>query len=241
MRIMLAMPCGGLPSVASSRAFFQDASRKHELMTTAPTFSALSTNFNKCWAAGIANAMDDQVDLFAMMHNDVEPEALWLDTMVDELLRLKLDILSAVIPIKDETGNTSTAIGPVDDEWENTLLTLDEIRMLPATFTDDDLKPFRRKLNKPDHRLMLNTGCWVADLRNKKFWKVDNGLLTFFFTQKDRILYDGKRFSCALASEDWNFSRICHREGIRIAATRIIEVKHHGARAFSNRGLHNAG
>lgn len=235
MRILLAMPCGISPHPCSARAFFQDASRKHDIMTGAPTFSALSTNFNKLWATGLANAMEGNIDLFAMMHTDVEPEAMWLDTMVDELLRLKLDVLSAVIPIKDDTGNTSTAIGPVDDEWENIALKLDEIRMLPKTFSDEDLKPLRRKHNKPNHRLLLNTGCWVADLRNKKFWQVENGLVKFFFTQKDRILYDGKRFSCGLASEDWNFSRICHREGMRIAATRIIEVKHHGSRAFSNR------
>jgi hypothetical protein len=233
---MLSMPCGVPPLPCAARAFFQDASRKHELMTAAPTFSALSANFNKLWATGIANAMEGLVDIFAMMHTDVEPQTYWLDTLVDELLRLKLDVLSSVIPIKDESRNTSTAMGPIENEWENTLLNLDEIKLLPETFTDEDMKPWRRKHNMPDHKLMLNTGCWVADLRNTKFWKVENGLLKFFFTQKDRIQFDGNRFSVGLASEDWNFSRICHREGLRLAATRIIEVKHHGARAFSNRG-----
>ena len=64
-----------------------------------------------------------------------------------------LDILGVAIPIKDNRGMTSIAIGEPGDNWRvKCRLSLREIHSLPVTFTSDDI----------GGQLLLNTGLWVC-------------------------------------------------------------------------------
>ena len=56
-----------------------------------------------------------------MLHDDVVPEAFWLDKLIAELELHSADVMSAVVPVKSGNGLTSTAVGDADDIDADTL------------------------------------------------------------------------------------------------------------------------
>jgi len=234
MRVLLAFPYNGNPEMAAVRSIFR-CSRKHEVIQASRPHSALANNFNALWAYGLAAARNKEVDYFAMLHSDVSaPEDDWLDKMIAEMERGKYQLVSGIIPIKTGEGITSTAIGPLDDQWTQYRMSQDDVLHLPVTFEDADLKPWKRKHDHMDWVLLLNTGCWVADLHDQRWYEADkDGNLRFAFEQQDRIRFVDNALTVDFASEDWRFSRECHRAGMRIAATRCTPLLHHGQKAWS--------
>jgi len=110
-----------------------------------------------------------------------------LDTLVDECERLGADVVSAISPLKSAHGLTSCGIGDHKDrinplfrftlkeleegistnhherlivDRDATFIMRDGIKhhQIPSTFNSSDA-------GFPDHPLMINTGCWIADLR----------------------------------------------------------------------------
>lgn len=74
--------------------------------------SLLASNCNWLWCNALNARLDGHdVKWFAMLHADIEPERWWLDKLLDEAEKYDADLMSAVIPIKDRRGITSTAIG----------------------------------------------------------------------------------------------------------------------------------
>jgi GT2 family glycosyltransferase len=141
--------------------------------------------------------------------------------MVRLLQEHKADVLSVVIPIKNEKGLTSTAldvgIGDEDSHWRVKRLTLTEIyNDYEPTFTHE--------------KLLVNTGLMLVDLR--KPW-VEN----VWFAFEDKIIPDPKvpgNFKAVGVSEDWFFSRRARELGAKLYATREISVLHSGTNEFSN-------
>lgn len=175
--------------------------------------SLLPYTFNLLWTGFLGMRETHRIKYFAMIHDDVRPASNWLDTMINELETTGADIVSAVIPIKDARGLTSTAVDDTGDEWNPRRLTLSEVFELPATFGD-------REAGGP---VLLNTGLWVC--RFDKAWceKVA-------FRQQDRITWfgngDGGRYVPETKPEDWDFSRQVRALGGKLMATRKVPLVH---------------
>lgn len=178
--------------------------------------SVLTQCFNTLWCFALNARRADGVTHFAMLHNDVIPEAGWIDILLEEMARHDLDCISTVIPLKNHKGLTSTGLDTIGNPWSVRRLTLHEIFELPETFTAADV-PSR----EDDAQLLLNTGCWLV--------KFDEPWVTGLeFRQQDRIVFSrsAREFAAQSISEDWDFSRQLHSRGCRLGATRKVRCQH---------------
>lgn len=199
------------------------ASRKHKVEAQLGTLSLLPRNFNQLYCLAL-NARKEGVTHFAMVHGDISASPFWLDTMIDLLEKHEAGVVSAVVAIKTPQGFTSTAIdenptGLIGDDyfnyWRPRRLTMKEIFKMDPTFTD--------------HRILLNTGLMVIDIRQP--WAEE---LVFKFD--DAIVLDEakQKYVAIGISEDWNMSRQLRRLGVKQLATREVIVNHLGRGSWSN-------
>lgn len=177
--------------------------------------SIITTTFNEMLCQ-VYNS-ETQFDYLAMLHADVVPDMYWLDTLVEELEVNRLDILSAVVPIKNDRGTTSTGLEVVGTQWAVRRLTLNEIYgwNLSPTFTAKDIP------GRSDQGLLLNTGCWV--MRWNQPWSRG-----WYFRQQDRIVWStsAQKYGKESASEDWDWSRQMISRGCRLGATTKVGLHH---------------
>jgi hypothetical protein len=179
--------------------------------------SILTRTFNALYAAAL-NARADGYTHFLMIHEDVHPLVPgWLDKMLGIMDMVGADVLSAVSPIKNVLGLTSTALelpGDVPNLVKIQRLTMREIMKEPETFTHPNI--------------LVNTGLMLIDLSAS--WVED-----VWFEFSDSIVkgQDGK-FVAAGCSEDWNFSRMVRAKGGKLWATRAIPLVHRGGGEFRN-------
>lgn len=188
--------------------------------------SILTKTFNELLCMVLNDQEKEGFTHLCMLHNDIIPNRYWLDTLIEELEMNNLDFLSAVVPIKNETGCTSTGVDAPGNPWSVRRLTMKEIFELPETFTAYDI-PWRQ----PNQPMVLNSGCWV--MRYDQPWM--NGLC---FRQQDKIAFhtpSGKYVAQSI-SEDWDFSRQLLSRGCRLGATRKVHV-FHDQKVYHNRGV----
>lgn len=188
--------------------------------------SALASVFNRLWVYALNNR---KYTHFAMLHSDVVPEPTWVAKLLAVMEREKADIVSTVLPIKSEHGWTSTAIGRLKDPFGfEKRFTMKEVVAFPLTFD-------AKRAGYPDKPLLINTGCWLVNLRNPAFRQVDPcGNLRFYFTIQDRIRLDIPEIHVEMEPEDWHFSRVAWECGLKVVATREVAAKHLGSWAFRN-------
>jgi hypothetical protein len=182
--------------------------------------SLLACCFNRLWCKALNLRGERNWTHFAMHHADIESTPFWLDTITDELHRVGADVMSVVIPIKDERGLTTT--GVQDSVTHNVRrFTMTEIMQMPETFCAADIG----EAGKP---LMVNTGLWVCDFT--KPWVED-----MCFTILDAVVRgkDGI-FRARTMPEDWGFSRFCHNRKLKVYATRKVPVGHWGRKAYGS-------
>jgi len=217
IKVAVGMPHrDGWASYGAVMAATSGASDKYTHYTYNRGNSILTQTFNELFCDAL-NARDTEgVTHFAMLHNDVVPEKNWLSTLIDEMEECDLDVLSAVVPLKNQHGLTSTGVDTPGYPWGVHRLTMREVMELPPTFTAADV-PFRQ----PDACLLLNSGCWAMRLTEP--WV--EGL---HFRQQDRIVWclATKSWAAQSISEDWDFSRQLHTRGCRVAATRKVALYH---------------
>lgn len=207
--------------------------------------SLLAWGFNGFWLDCL-NYLESgaKISHFAMLHDDVVPEAGWLDKMIGALLEAqeddpKVKVMSAVIPLKDWQRMTSTAIDgnhPPGDPCPQPVyqLSVPRVEQLPEIFGASDL-------DQPEGKLLVNTGLMVVDVSGG-WWSAEDerGDLRVFFTVKDRcrrspvIVQRGKPRPLVrqVAPEDWTFSRMVQSLGLRVRATRRINLSHVGKAAY---------
>ena len=233
--ILLAMPHGRDPNIQATQRLWQSECQHAAVVPLAKSGSILAFNFNMLWAEALSLAEQGAITHFAMLHDDVVPQQEnWLDMLYGELERLGGDMVSAVVAIKDLHGVTSTAIDDPGNPWVVAKrLTVREVAELPETFSAADC-------GWPERALLVNTGCWMADLRRPVFQHdpmADGMEYPFFFTCKDRILHgaDGT-WNIQSESEDWFFSRRLHEAGGRAFATRKVTTAHKGGFGFTSDG-----
>jgi len=239
-RVFLGVPCGtGRPHKETARAVLSASglsAQQIEVVTLMHDGSVLTNVFNRLWASALQNVRGG-VTHFAMLHSDVGPENGWLGKLLDELVGADADLVSVVLPIKNDQGLTSTGLGEIDEEYHYRRLTMKELYELPVTFTADDVEK-TMPWGKPGSGrvLIVNTGCWVCDLR-RPFWTArdEHGFLKMYFANHDRIReLENGQFFVEFAPEDWLFSRMCHAAGAKVAATRAVKCLHYGEIGWPN-------
>ncbi len=220
-RIFLGMPGYGRMTAAAGLAFYRTASAG-PVHCEYRAGSLLASNFNQLWCAALNAAHEGAAfDYFAMLHDDVAPlDNFWLDILIDELEAHSLDVLSVVVPIKDQRGLTSMSLSNDIDEWmPYARLSMHDTFELPDTFTATDI-------GRP---LQLNTGCWVAK------WNQD-WARQVHFSIEDRVVFNraANRYQSQTVPEDWHFSKQLNGLGLKIGATRKIKLNHRGEVDFPN-------
>lgn len=179
-----------------------------------PPCPLLNHNFNRYWAEALNQRDESGATHFAMIHNDVCPEHGWANVLLDELTRLDADVVSAIVPLKDWRGLTSTAAYD-GDPWQRKRLSMREVCELPDdTFDSFDGLP-----------LLLNTGLWICDIR--KDWCDD-----WHFRSEERIVDRNGRRVAEVLPEDWAFSHWLNQRGAATYATRKIKLRHVGSLDF---------
>ena len=204
---------------AAAEAFYVTPSRIYPVgARVKPVSTLLPFAFNQAWVA-VLNARDQGIPLryFAMIHDDIAPEPLWLDTLIGELESHDAEVAAAIVPIKDDKGLTSTAVY-TGDIWMPRRLTMTEAMELPETFTQADV----------EGPLLLNTGLWVCDLESA--W-VDE--VCFDFLNRIRRMPTGERVA-ECVPEDWLNSHRLNEAGAKLCATRKVKLKHEGATEYPN-------
>lgn len=180
--------------------------------------SACCATFNYLLLKALDAHRAGQADYFLLWHSDVVPEPYFLDKMIDIAKKNNAEILSAIIPIKDTHGLTSTAIDePVGDMpayWRVRRLTMAEIMGMPPTFSHE--------------KLLVNTGLLLVDL--SKPWVKE----IFFHFDDAIITHHGKRMPVVMP-EDWMFSRDARKLGCKsMWVTREVNVNHFGLTNYTN-------
>ncbi len=195
-------------------------------------FSLLAHAFNDAWCTAL-NLQEAGKDIryFVMLHDDVEPEDWWVKTLIEDLESSGADMVSALIPLKDQSGTTSTAIDRPGDQytWERRV-TMAEAAKLPEVFTAADC-------GYPDRALLANTGCWIC--RFDRPWRHQvnlDGDLRLFFKIDNRIHRHPNtgKWVADCEPEDWFFSRQIQKLGCKVAVTRRVKLTHWGMTPYPN-------
>lgn len=186
------------------------------------SYSLLAFNFNLHWVAALNSRAKFGWTDFAMIHADVTPAvAGWLGWLTAERRRIGADILSVVLPAREDSGLTSTALCHSDDpEARATRLTLRQVHNLPETFNVADCQA--AGIAGGD-TLLVNTGLWICDFSQPWVEQIH-------FEVRDRIRLNKKtgRFQAFCWPEDWNFSRRAAELGLSVYATRGLPADHDG-------------
>lgn len=174
--------------------------------------SICTFNFNQLWAGALNLRKTEGVTHFLLWHADIRPLGKdWLDVMFEEMENNDADVLSAIIPIKDERGLTSTAFDL--GEWRVARITQKQVHSnkFPDTWTAENL--------------LLNTGLMLVDMRKPWVEKI-------CFTINDKIVFEKGQWKAYCEPEDWNFSRQCHKLDCRLFVTRKVITEHCGYKAW---------
>lgn len=186
--------------------------------------SILPNAFNCCLLEALQSRDEGTATHVAMIHSDIAPEFNWIDVLYRELVQSRASVVSAVVPIKDGSGKTSTAIGDRGDPWAiRRYIQAEDRSRLPVTFGAHHVR------EDPNEVLLINTGLWLADLR-ADWWDEFPG-----FEMRTRIDRDdqGKRASQS-RPEDWEWSRWMADRGIDYRATWAVRLTHHGNHGYTN-------
>lgn len=226
--IFLAYPCYGGAHPKSAEAAYRYPTKRHKLACIPNKSSLLAYGFNTLLCECLNTKEKMGWTHFAMLHADVAPVGpnaerdCWLDILLEEMDRVDADIMSAVVPIKGDTGITSTAIDYYPTHVQR--LTMKQVFGLPETFCSADT-PW------PDRRLLVNTGCMV--FRLDKPWLMETGTPPFFAIS-DTITFDEGKWRPQVEPEDWKLSRELHRRGCKVYATRKVLLEHWGEWGWGN-------
>ncbi len=214
----------------TARRLFCSPSQLHEVMVADIGSSLLAQGCN----ALLAMALNGDYEWFSLLHSDIVPEPFWIDKLVAEADRCGADMLSAVVPIKNFSGITSTALAhsaATGGTREFLRLTLAQIYHadFPATF---DIQAAAEALgclpeplavhDAPRIALWCNTGCFICRLNRDWDWskvcfRIDDGL--------ERVGNEWRDYNFP---EDWHFSQAVADAGGKVMATKMVGLAHRG-------------
>ncbi len=201
------------------------ASRRGRLILAPGKVSLLTVNFNQLWCEALNQREAEGLTHFAMHHADIQAPPYWVDVLIDEMERVGADVLSVVVPLKDDRGLTTTAVGSGQNSIRR--LTLTEVHELPETFSIAGIPG-----TEPERRLLVNTGLWVCRFTDD--WIRPPVFPGFRLQDQIRWNPGTGRYEALCLSEDWGFSEWLYRQGLRVFATRKIPVTHYGVTGYSS-------
>lgn len=238
--IGLMMPRSGAAcrNFDAGTAFLQASTKRLDIIRTSECTSLAIRCFNRL-LCNILNCRRNNPGLthIAMQHDDICPEPGWLDVLVAEQDATGADMVSAVVPIKNGCGATSTGIDMEAAPWITRRLTMHEIFELPETFGIEHV-PWRL----PESQMVVNSGLWVLKLGQwfDDIFPLDNPtgetrVAGLAFQDEARIIQgpDGL-YSAEDISEDWHWSRQLLDLGLELVATRKTGL-YHERHEFHNR------
>jgi predicted O-methyltransferase YrrM len=206
--------------------------------------SLLANSFNSSWCTALnmqerfeKNNEPYYIKYWGLLHDDIVPEDGWLKHLIEEADANEADLVSAVVPLKEFSGVTSSAIDLLGDDpfdgghWSvERRLTLTEAHRQKPTFTAADL-------GFADRRLLANTGCWICRFDKPWIREVDErGNAKLFFTINDRIRRDPQTglWRTFVEPEDWFFSRQLQNVGGKVCLTTRVKLCHWGLTPYPN-------
>ncbi len=208
-------------SYEKGRSAFQGGTIRDSNPFTAKNQDAFWGYWDLGWLDAEQGHTQNKITHFCMCHSDIAPDPFWLDVLVAEQRRLDADVVSAVSPIKDGRGLTSTGYMK-GDILQIRRFTMYEILQFPETFDNVSC-------GHPDDHLMVNSGCWVMPM-GRPWAKEFPG-----FTIRDALQVgeDGMMVPQVI-SEDWNFSHWLAEKKLKVYATRKVRLAHWGGADFRN-------
>lgn len=190
--------------------------------------SSLTGSFNSLWAKARNEWEDGNIDGFAMIHSDVAPAVSWAGVLLREMDAYGADLISAVVPIKDDRGLTSTALDDSGDQWRFRRLTTAQAQQLPVTFGDEEA----------GGPVLCNTGLWLCRLGP---WMLDCHFRWHDTIRREPHPSDppavkarGGRWVPRSIPEDYDFSRQVRALGLKVCATRAVPLLHWGHYAWNS-------
>lgn len=178
--------------------------------------SLLTLAFNRLWCKWLNSG----IDRFVMLHDDVAPiEPGWLITLSEAYSATTAPVLSAVLPMKDNRGLSSTAF------LDATTMRIRRLSMtraftLPKIFTAQEAGYHAETVILP------NTGLWIT----QRYHWAEN----ITFTIRDRNEKVSGQWQARCFSEDWDFGWQLFKMGVEVKATTLIPCKHMGECGYPN-------
>lgn len=225
-----------------ARTFYSHASLTHNVFMKAIPTSLLAAGYNQLWCEAINRQPEMKWRYLAILHADIVPEDFWLDKLIELADKYDADVMSAIVPIKDSQGVTSTAVSRAHHMHGNnfscyTRLTQRQVNdpLMPETFDwlmlREAMPNLQGSIKLPEEfNLLVNTGCVV--IRCDRQWSPN-----VHFTINDRLVMNNGGLSFEVEPEDWYFSRRVREEGGRVFATRAVKLKHVGTMEYISSGL----
>ena len=220
MDVFLAVPTYNNSLHSLAHMGIMHASRQHTMHCAVLSCSLLAHGFNQLWASAVIS----KCEWFAMLHADIGPSAHWVDALIEEAEAHEADVMSALSPIKSSQNEYSTALLQRDLNADPRRLHVSHIESLPDTFDASDI---RAVMGSPTGMMGVNTGCWVARL--KQPWNKQ-----VHFEIKSWIDWEPEGPICRVSPEDWGFSRQAHDLGIRLFCTTKVRLRHVGEACYQN-------
>lgn len=214
MKLLIALPCYQTGTGVAGRAITR-------VYTTHPDWqitvvegigSLLTAGFNRLWAHALNLRERGEITHFLMLHSDILPRNEdWVGDLLAEMEKADVQVLSAIVPIKDKRGLTSTALDT--HEWRPMRFTMGQVHAMSVTWTDE--------------RILFNTGMMLVDFSGDWVERVA-------FTVGDMIARVNGVWESYVEPEDWHFSRQCRALGVRVAVTRAVKLEHYGQNFWPN-------
>jgi hypothetical protein len=234
-KVYLACPLyDGTVQFGAARGIW-NSSRLHQVQIGTMKFSLIPLNCSTHWCIALNMRKDHDLKWFAMLHADVCPDLWWIDTLIAEAEKHGADMMSAGVPLKDDSGLMSMGVykpGGVFGDCHRLSLSQFLHPAFPDTFGIYEcvealghLPNEMRVPGLPRESLLVNTGCMVVRIDKPWATKV-------WFSDLTAIEEVNGQWTAVSMSEDWYFSRRVGQEGGKVMATRLVKVLHRGTTDF---------
>jgi hypothetical protein len=214
-----------------------NSSRQHQVRVGEMKLSLIPHNCTAHWCVALNLQKELNLQWFAMLHADVSPDLWWIDTLIAAAEKHGADLMSAGVPLKDDSGLLSMGIwrpGGLFGTCHRLTLAQFLHPQFPDTFgvheAVDALAQLPSELRitgLPREGLLVNTGCMVVRIDQPWATKV------WFNDPTGMEQVDGQ-WQAVSMPEDWFFSQRVAQEGGKVMATRLVRVIHRGTVDFPN-------